>query len=360
MKILYLGNEVRKITSGYESLNSRNIFLLKSLENSIMKIVEFEEPSLTDKFSLYIGGTSKKYMRKVMKAVSEEEFDFIFSCSSMLGPVMRNIKNKFPNIPIICNFHNIERQYAAEYLRVGGITKILFYLAAIRAESEAVKSMDYSLVLSNKDSEILNQYYNKRADAIIPICYNDCCANLDFESIRKGSNLKANNTRIDLLFIGTAFFANVEGINWFIRNILPNIDAKLTIVGRDMDKAVLHASDKVVVKGFVEDLASEYLNADVVIAPILSGAGMKTKIAEALMYGKTIVGTSVAFEGYIRDEKSMKVADSVDQFISFLSNPINFSGKFNPISRNIFLKEYSVIAAQNRLYNLMLQWYNNK
>jgi len=35
-----------------------------------------------------------------------------------------------------------------------------------------------------------------------------------------------------------------------------------------------------------------------VILPIISGSGMKTKTAEALMYGKSIIGIKEAFEGY--------------------------------------------------------------
>lgn len=44
---------------------------------------------------------------------------------------------------------------------------------------------------------------------------------------------------------------------------------------------------------------AEYIyNADFLIAPIFEGSGMKLKTAEALMYGKTVFGTTEAFEGY--------------------------------------------------------------
>lgn len=39
------------------------------------------------------------------------------------------------------------------------------------------------------------------------------------------------------------------------------------------------------------------------VMPIFSGSGMKVKTAEALMYGKFLIGTKEAFEGYEIDEK---------------------------------------------------------
>lgn len=42
---------------------------------------------------------------------------------------------------------------------------------------------------------------------------------------------------------------------------------------------------------------------------------MKTKTAEALMYGKTIIGTKEAFEGYVLDEKAMKLCSNAQEFI---------------------------------------------
>ncbi|HSF13623.1 MAG TPA: glycosyltransferase, partial [Erythrobacter sp.] len=50
--------------------------------------------------------------------------------------------------------------------------------------------------------------------------------------------------------------------------------------------------------GAVDDLSPWYAGAALVIAPILSGSGMKTKVAEALMHGKRVAGTSEAFVGY--------------------------------------------------------------
>lgn len=67
-----------------------------------------------------------------------------------------------------------------------------------------------------------------------------------------------------------------------------------------MDK-IFTSTSNIEVHGYVKDLAQFYYQADAVILPIFSGGGMKTKTAEALMYGCPIIGTKEAFEGYKLD-----------------------------------------------------------
>ncbi len=349
MKILYLGNEVCRITSGYDSLNSRNLKLLKDCADVFVEVVEFEKCNLYDKLSLYIGGSSRKYITKIRKMLAREEYDMLFFCSSMLGPVMKEIRKSYPHIVMVCNFHNIERHYAFEYLKVGGIKHLPFYLAACKAEKMAVKSMDHAIVLTSKDKLLMKEIYNKDADIVLPVCYEDVGDMIGYKQENMGN-------RLELLFVGTAFFANIEGLRWFIAQVLPHVNATLTVVGRGMEKVENLSSEKVIVKGFVPDLSAEYRSADIVVAPILSGGGMKTKIAEALMYGKTVVGTSVALEGYIKDGKATILADDSSQFIRILTDASAFPKKFNEFSRDIFLKEYSLEAVRDKFLNALNSW----
>ena len=51
------------------------------------------------------------------------------------------------------------------------------------------------------------------------------------------------------------------------------------------------------VMGMVDDLSPFYQNASCVVSPIFLGSGLKTKTIEALMFGKTFLGTDEAFQG---------------------------------------------------------------
>lgn len=54
-------------------------------------------------------------------------------------------------------------------------------------------------------------------------------------------------------------------------------------------------------------------NAELYIAPIFDGAGMKVKVAEALSYALPVVGTSHAFEGYaIQNGSNSYIVDTIE------------------------------------------------
>ena len=79
-------------------------------------------------------------------------------------------------------------------------------------------------------------------------------------------------------------------------------------------------SDKVHTIGTVSSLKEWYVDADLVVAPIFEGGGMKVKTAEALSYGKHFIGCTESLEGYwedmpdvIRDEKVFK-CDTPQEF----------------------------------------------
>jgi glycosyltransferase involved in cell wall biosynthesis len=60
--------------------------------------------------------------------------------------------------------------------------------------------------------------------------------------------------------------------------------------------------------------------ADIAIAPIFDGAGMKVKVAEALSYQLPVMGTPHAFVGYkIQDGVNSYIAETAESFIKKLT-----------------------------------------
>ena len=117
-------------------------------------------------------------------------------------------------------------------------------------------------------------------------------------------------------------------------------------------------NSKVKVLGTVDSLDEYYLNADVVIAPIFSGGGMKVKTAEALSYGKTIFGTKEAFEGYEVDyDKIGGLCNTKEEFIEKINKYIkwweeNNKPKFNEYSKTIFKEKYSYESSLEKFKKL--------
>ncbi|MCW5208789.1 glycosyltransferase family 4 protein, partial [Desulfobulbus sp. US1] len=159
------------------------------------------------------------------------------------------------------------------------------------------------------------------------------------------------------LFVGGAFYANRVGITWFVKNVVPHISIKTCIAGRGFEvyKSELEVNGKVKVIGEVDSLAQWYKNSHFVIAPIFDGSGMKTKVAEALMYGKKVVGTPEAFSGY-EDiiEKAGWVCRTANDFVASIAEAEKvIKHSFDLDLREIYKDEYSLDAARQRMREVL-------
>ena len=104
-----------------------------------------------------------------------------------------------------------------------------------------------------------------------------------------------------LLFIGSDWAPNKEGINWFLRDVWPIIlkerpDVELDIVGSI--SRYIKPSTSINIKGYVKNIDTEYRHADVVICPIREGSGLKIKAIEALGQNRPVVASRHVAEGF--------------------------------------------------------------
>lgn len=335
-KLLYIGPNISSIKSGADSVNKRNMQLLKEIfgDDFLSYVIENDSNTLKDKLSGFMGGLSKNDENKILNLIKKYNVSYVFLSQSIYGRLCRSIKKKFKEVKILMFFHNIEKHYAQEFIRVNGLFKLPFYFLVSYNEKVGVKFSDYNIVLNNRDSSKLNYFYGKTADLVLPVSY------LDVFDVSKV--VKSLNKPPVLLFVGTDFFANVDGINKFVEFVMPYVDAKLIIVGKGMEKykSKWEINNNIQVFGFVDDLSELYYSSSAVVAPIFSGGGMKTKIAEALMYGKIIIGTSEAFEGYEINNQSLFVCDSLENFISCINSLENVLTNFSSHSRSVFENYY--------------------
>jgi glycosyltransferase involved in cell wall biosynthesis len=105
----------------------------------------------------------------------------------------------------------------------------------------------------------------------------------------------------NLLFVGTSYAANIDGVKYFIEKVLPIVrekfpDARLQVAGT-VCKALKGDMAGVELLGVVESLDEAYQRADIVVNPVLTGTGLKTKTVEALGHAKALVTTACGAEG---------------------------------------------------------------
>jgi GT2 family glycosyltransferase len=115
-----------------------------------------------------------------------------------------------------------------------------------------------------------------------------------------------SDNRRDILFVGSFRHApNLEGIMWFASEVIPQLhkigfDQKINVVGAGLemkDRRFLESLG-VSILGHQENLRDLYESHAVSIVPLLSGRGLKGKLAEALSFGVPVVSTGVGIEGF--------------------------------------------------------------
>jgi glycosyltransferase involved in cell wall biosynthesis len=334
MNILYIGPRETGGRNGGEMIEERNQKLLEIICNGE---VVFFAPNMRyqtyrEKIAMCIGLTNER--RNALKEIiKNKHFDLVFISQSYFGGYAKYIKKISP-IPIVTFFHNAEIAYFFSARKKDKqIWRGFYYIAkVILNEFLAVRRSDKLITLNQRDSIALKKYYGRGSDFIMPTTFID-----SFNE----NNAKNSIFDIDYLFVGSCFFANTEGLQWFIDKVLPYVKGDLYVVGNGMDKfGFSNLSDRIHISGFVNDLSNYYNRAKIVVSPIFSGSGMKTKTAEALMYGKIIVGTKEAFEGYIINSKCMKLCNTAEDFIEELN--YLYSTKMSVVNRDarVHFQEY--------------------
>lgn len=175
---------------------------------------------------------------------------------------------------------------------------------------------DSVLVVSDRDARELSRVNRRVRARVLPHAVNT-------DEVRPGGT---ESTRPVVLFVGVMNHApNVEGAVRFARQIWPRIrravpEARFHIVGRDPVREVRALSGPgVEVVGAVNSVLPYLRSAWVVVCPLWSGAGMKTKVLEAMAAGRPVVATPEGATGIpagIRvEELPSAFADSVSDLL---------------------------------------------
>ncbi len=154
----------------------------------------------------------------------------------------------------------------------------------------------------------------------------------DVSVIRSGVDLEyfhpedAEEDSNSLLFVG--YFKhppNVEAIHYFFQEIWPGLvrqipDVRITIIGRFAPAEILAYGQfpGVQFQEYVPDLRPWLKSHALFVAPILSGAGLRGKVLEAMAMGKAIVASRRCLDGYpFLHNRELMIAEDAEEFIHF-------------------------------------------
>lgn len=350
MKVLFVARKSYGTPTGASTITLRNLSLLKQQygEDNVLEYwIEQHHNilnTLLNTLKLHTSGLSIVDLAAIVELIRKQQVGLVFIDNSLLGKLAKVIKDRFAEVKVYTFFHNFEYIYFLNLISINyRIWHLLTILAVRYNESRAAKFSDVLFFLNQRDKNLINRYYPQSAfktSYLLPSGISDRLEDGFYDS-------SVNSTeKVNALFVGTYFYANYHGINWFIKKVLPHLPITLTIVGRNFPKHLkLYQHPQINLVGEVDDISTYYHEADFVVAPIFKGSGMKTKIAEALMFGKTIFGTSEAFEGYDLDyNKVGGLCNTNQQFINTIKSfivdtPIK---KYNTYSREAYKKYYDL------------------
>ena len=209
--------------------------------------------------------------------------------------LIKDIKKIFPSALFIASEHDVsflrfERQYKA----ASGLDKIkenIRYKSLKKVEISALQKADLIVPHNEKDKKLLivNGIAPDKVHAIAPY-YTDY------------SDVIRSHNGSEILFFGAMDREeNYAGISWFIDHVFQpflSLRYALTIVGgkphRSLDK---YKSDRITITGFVPDIRPYLVKSLCMVAPLLSGAGIKVKVIEVMSAGLPVLASGIAIEG---------------------------------------------------------------
>jgi len=192
-----------------------------------------------------------------------------------------------------------------------------------RYEREMLRRFDATLTVTDEDRALLLDLFDEPERSqqaarftTLPIC-------VDPAATPPVDRSASTAPSLTILHLGTMFWPpNVAGVLWFARQVLPLIwqrlpEARFVIVGKNPPPEVqaLAADPRIQVAGYVADPLPCLQEADVFIAPLFSGGGMRVKILDGWLWGLPIVATPIGAEGIdLRDGQNILIAGDPSSF----------------------------------------------
>jgi glycosyltransferase involved in cell wall biosynthesis len=192
------------------------------------------------------------------------------------------------------------------------------------------------------------------SDALLPITDRDKKAFLEYgycgpmQTAPVGVDTIIKDTPVThqraVMFLGALDWApNQEGLIWFAERVWPRVLEQnpyviFHVAGRNapvwMQKKLAMVRN-VLFHGEIEK-SSEFLEiADIMVAPILSGSGMRVKIIEAMSYGKVVVTTTIGAEGIpVVSGEHLIIADNPLLFAQHILDLFAQPQKLEMLSKN--------------------------
>ena len=233
-------------------------------------------------------------MASLIQDARHDKYDIVYASEPVAFYAWR-----FSTPKVMHAFDCRSAEFYREYLRARRSMDKLYwfctYLATRTAEKKLLAAFDASIVVSDKEYHAMKMLCPEARCITVP-------NGVDIDFFEP---LAIREEWPSLVFVGyMSSHPNVDAITYFhsqvydtLKQRFPNL--KVFVVGQNPPPAVraLAKDPSICVTGFVEDVRPYVARASVVIAPFVSGMGIKNKVLEAMAMGKPVVTTSIGVRG---------------------------------------------------------------
>tara|TARA_B100001250_G_C19800714_1_gene790921 strand:- start:1583 stop:2659 length:1077 start_codon:yes stop_codon:yes gene_type:complete len=340
---------------GRQSYSRTLLKVLKKIPNTrpleIYQVNPYKNIKLKDKiFSLKTDYLTSDDVDKICKIIEKKKINIVLIDCSSFGYLCKRIKSISNKIKIITIHHHIEFIfYYKLFLNGYNLKHLILSIKMYFIEKLSSKYSDAQIYFTNRDKLLAKKNFEAKNSNIFPVSI-DPKKNINKKSVR---SLKKFNPYF--LFVGGAHLKpNYYGIKWFIKKVLPFVKTNLIVIGSGYDSLANKVQNKnIFFLGKVENLSIYYKNSQFVITPIFSGSGMKTKVAEAFSYGKTVFGTTESSIGYENNFNLCMIScNNSEDFIKNIKNYKKIVKNSSKIKK-VFETNYSYTAMKKNFYKLI-------
>lgn len=177
-------------------------------------------------------------------------------------------------------------------------------------------------------------------------------------------DIKPFEERQDIVFLGGfAHPPNRDAVQYFVTSVMPLLTkslpgVRLRVFGSAIPEQ-LHelASERVVIEGYAKSLDQVFGTARLFVAPLLSGAGIKGKVLDALSYGVPSVLSPIAAEGTgIRHGQEALIAQDPTEWAAQITALYNDKPRWQALSQagtRLIESDYSFEVGRKVLQNAL-------
>lgn len=270
---------------------------------------------------------SPDFNKRLIELLEADTYDIVHLESLFMTPYIHTIR-KYSDSKIVLRSHNLEHLIWERLANSTGNTAKRIYLKHLASklkkyEYRTINEVDGIAAISFEDT---NRYQQLKCKA--PLLTIPFGIDLSKYPLKKDTYVASNR----LFHIGSMDWEpNKEAINWLLDDIWPKIDrskASLHLAGRSMPGYITQqADDSLKIYGEVPSAVEFMAQFDIMIAPLLSGSGMRVKIIEAMGMGKAVITTKIGAEGIMyTNHENIRIANTAKELIQtikeLVENPV--------------------------------------